>query len=74
TPSDGRGNGPNHSGYTQAQYESLAWLIAQSSIPESRLTTHKAVDRSGSRQDPRTFDTGRFLTLLRRYPNRAGLS
>ena len=74
TPSDGRGNGPNHSGYTQSQYESLAWLIAQSSIPESRLTTHKAVDRSGSRQDPRTFDTNRFLTLLRRYPNRAGLS
>ncbi|MGF1459809.1 MAG: peptidoglycan recognition family protein [Leptolyngbyaceae cyanobacterium] len=73
TPSDGRGNGPNHSGYTQAQYESLAWLIAQSSIPDNRLTTHKAVDRSGSRQDPRSFDSGRFFTLLRRYPNRAGL-
>lgn len=74
TPSDGRGNGPNHSGYTAAQYESLAWLLAQSSIPDSRITTHKAVDRSGSRQDPRTFDYNRFFALLRRYPSRAGLS
>ena len=74
TPGDGRGNGPSHSGYTQAQYESLAWLLAQSSIPDSRITTHKAVDRSGSRQDPRSFDYNRFFTLLRRYPNRAGLS
>jgi N-acetyl-anhydromuramyl-L-alanine amidase AmpD len=74
TPSDGRGNGPNHSGYTQAQYESLAWLLSRSSIPESRITTHKDVDRSGSRQDPRTFDYNRFFSLLRRYPGRAGLS
>lgn len=72
TPSDGRGNGSSHSGYTQAQYESLAWLLAQSSIPDSRITTHKAVDRSGSRQDPRSFDYNRFFTLLQRYPNRAG--
>jgi len=74
TPGDGRGNGPNHSGYTQAQYESLAWLLAQSSIPDSRITTHKAVDRSGSRQDPRSFDSNRFFTLLHRYPNRSGLA
>ncbi len=71
TPSDGRGNGSSHSGYTQAQYESLAWLLAQSSIPDNRITTHKAVDRSGSRQDPRSFDYNRFFSLLRRYPNRA---
>lgn len=70
TPSDGRGNGPSHSGYTQAQYESLAWLIAQSSIPDNRITTHKAVDQSGSRQDPRSFDYNRFWALLHRYPNR----
>lgn len=74
TPGDGRGNGPSHSGYTQAQYESLAWLLAQSSIPDSRITTHKAVDRSGSRQDPRSFDANRFFTLLHRYPNRSGLA
>ena len=74
TPSDGRGNGPNHSGYTQAQYESLAWLLAQSRIPDSRITTHKLVDRSGSRQDPRSFNFNQFFTLLRRYPSRSGLS
>ncbi|NER80416.1 MAG: N-acetylmuramoyl-L-alanine amidase [Leptolyngbya sp. SIO1D8] len=73
TPSDGRGNGPSHSGYTQAQYESLAWLLSQSSIPNNRITTHKAVDQSGSRQDPRSFDFNRFLSLLNRYPSRAGL-
>lgn len=73
TPSDGRGNGSSHSGYTQVQYESLAWLIAQSNIPDNRITTHKAVDRSGSRQDPRSFDSGLFFTLLHRYPSRAGL-
>lgn len=67
TPGDGRGNGPSHSGYTQAQYEALAWLLAQSSIPDNRITTHKAVDRSGSRQDPRSFDTNRFFSLLHRY-------
>jgi N-acetyl-anhydromuramyl-L-alanine amidase AmpD len=72
TPSDGRGNGSTHSGYTAAQYESLAWLLAQSNIPDSRITTHKAVDQSGSRQDPRSFDYNRFFTLLQRYPNRVG--
>ncbi|MBE7383291.1 MAG: N-acetylmuramoyl-L-alanine amidase [Leptolyngbya sp. SIO1E4] len=73
TPSDGRGNGPSHSGYTQSQYESLAWLFSQSNIADRRITTHKAVDRSGSRQDPRSFDFNRFFSLLRRYPSRAGL-
>lgn len=73
TPSDGRGNGPSHSGYTQAQYESLAWLLSRSSIPDRRITTHKSVDRSGSRQDPRTFDFNYFFSLLHRYPNRTGL-
>jgi len=73
TPSDGRGNGSSHSGYTQAQYESLAWLLSRSSIPDNRITTHRAVDRSGSRQDPRSFDATRFFSLLRRYPSRAGL-
>lgn len=67
TPPDGRGNGARHSGYTQAQYESLAWLIARTNVPESRITTHRAVDRSGSRRDPRSFDAQRLTTLLRTY-------
>ena len=71
SPSDGRGNSRSHSGYTQAQYESLAWLIARTDIPDNRITTHRAVDRSGSRIDPRSFDPNRFLSLLHRYPMRA---
>ncbi|NMF86068.1 N-acetylmuramoyl-L-alanine amidase [Nodosilinea sp. P-1105] len=74
TPGDGFNNRRSHSGYTQAQYDSLAWLMAQTTIPDSRMTTHQAVDRSGSRMDPRSFDMQRFLTQLHRYPNRAGLA
>ncbi len=68
TPSDGRGNQRGHSGYTQAQYESLAWLVARLPVPDDRITTHQAVDRSGTRRDPRSFDRNRFMTLLRAYP------
>jgi hypothetical protein len=65
SPADGYGNGSVHSGYSPEQYQSLAWLVAQSRVPESRITTHKAVDRSGERIDPRSFRGGDFLTLLR---------
>lgn len=74
TPSDGRGNSRTHSGYTQAQYESLAWLLSNSNIPDNRIDTHQGVDRSGSRLDPRSFNFNYFFTLLHRYPSRAGLS
>ncbi|HEY9762439.1 MAG TPA: peptidoglycan recognition family protein [Trichocoleus sp.] len=74
TPSDGRGNGRRHSGYTQAQYESLAWLLARTSIPDNRITTHQAVDRSGTRIDPRSFDRQKLMSLLHRYSDRAALS
>jgi N-acetyl-anhydromuramyl-L-alanine amidase AmpD len=67
SPSDGRGNSRTHSGYTDAQYRSLAWLISQTDIPDERITTHEAVDRSGSRMDPRSFDRQRFLTLLHSF-------
>ncbi|WP_242065501.1 peptidoglycan recognition family protein [Trichocoleus sp. FACHB-262] len=67
TPPDGRNNGNRHSGYTAAQYESLSWLVARAAVPESRITTHQAVDRSGSRKDPRSFNQQTFLTLLRAY-------
>ena len=71
TPSDGQDNASNHSGYTDAQYKSLAWLIARTTIPEERITTHAAVDRSGSRQDPRSFNWAHFLEYLHQYPSRA---
>lgn len=64
SPADGRGNQARHSGYTDAQYRSLAWLIAQLPVTQERITTHKAVDRSGRRSDPRSFDGQRLLTLL----------
>lgn len=69
TPPDGRGNNflKSHSGYTEAQYNSLAWLIAQSQVPEDRITTHKAVDRSNQRVDPLSFDFDKFLQLLNTY-------
>lgn len=56
-----------HSGYTEAQYNSLAWLIAQSQVPDERITTHHLVDRSGKKVDPINFDGNKFLNLLNTY-------
>ena len=68
TPPDGRGTqNQYHSGYTDSQYKSLAWLLAQSSVPDDRITTHKDVDRSGQKIDPRSFDFEKFLTILHTY-------
>jgi len=68
TPPSGIHNGRTHQGYTAAQYQSLAWLVAQTGVPDSRITTHQAVDRSGSRIDPRSFSFSRFKQLLNQYP------
>ena len=68
TPPDGANNGNTHSGYSDAQYASLAWLISKTGVPENRITTHKGVDRSGSRKDPRSFDKQKFSRLLRLIP------
>ncbi|WP_414527615.1 peptidoglycan recognition family protein [Nodularia chucula] len=69
TPPDGRGNNflKSHSGYTDLQYNSLAWLIAQSQVPDYRITTHADVDRSGQKVDPLSFDGDKFLGLLHSY-------
>ncbi len=64
TPIDGENDNETHSGYTEAQYRSLVWLVAQSTVPDDRITTHRAIDRSQSRIDPRSFDTQYFLALL----------
>lgn len=56
TPSDGYNEEPEHTGYYDAQYSSLAWLIEQSGVNENRITTHMAIDRAGERQDPRSFE------------------
>lgn len=74
TPGDGQNNNArNHSGYTAKQYQSLAWLLSRTTVPEERITTHKHVDRSGTRTDPRSFDPEYLFSLLRQYPSRAGL-
>ena len=69
SPEDGDSDEASHSGYTRSQYESLAWLIAKTGIPEDRITTHQLVDRSGSRRDPRSFNVPYFLERLRSYPS-----
>lgn len=70
SPPEGWDAGYTHSGYTENQYQSLAWLLARTDIPDDRITTHQAVDRSGSRIDPRSFDRQRLLNILHQYPNR----
>jgi hypothetical protein len=56
TPPNGYHNDLQHSGYSYDQYRSLAWLIAHSGVESNRITTHAAIDQSGQRQDPRSFD------------------
>lgn len=60
TPIDGEDNARTHSGYTKAQYDALAIVVARwmrrYSIPASHITTHRHVDLGGERMDPRSFD------------------
>jgi hypothetical protein len=74
TPFDGNHNGTRHSGYSEAQYQSLAWLVGQTDVEATRITTHKAVDRSRSRMDPRSFDPAKFSRLLSTYPRTAAIN
>jgi N-acetylmuramoyl-L-alanine amidase len=60
TPLDGENEAPGHSGYTQAQYDAAAVVLADwmqhYGIPWERITTHRHVDLGGERLDPRSFD------------------
>jgi len=60
TPIDGENDNPGHSGYTSAQYDSLAVLLAdwmdRFPITLETITTHRAVDLGGERSDPRSFN------------------
>ena len=67
TPADGYNDTPAHSGYTEAQYESLAWLVAAMEVSDDRVVTHEAVDQSGERVDPRSFDLSQFWLRLRTH-------
>ncbi|MGI0484764.1 peptidoglycan recognition family protein [Pantanalinema rosaneae CENA516] len=74
TPPSGNNNARRHTGYTPAQYQSLAWLVAKTGVPDARITTHQAVDRSGQRLDPRSFDIAGFMNLLQQYPRTSEIS
>jgi N-acetyl-anhydromuramyl-L-alanine amidase AmpD len=69
TPPDAwdKNNIEQHSGYTEAQYNSLAWLIAQSQVPDERITTHRAVDIGNGKVDPLNFDGDKFLKKLHSF-------
>lgn len=56
-----------HSGYTDAQYMTLAWLISHTGLPWFRVTTHKDVDLTGTVIDPRSLDMSRLLRTVNKY-------
>ena len=60
TPLDGENDNPSHSGYSSAQYDALATLLAdwmgRYPITLETITTHRAVDLGGERADPRSFN------------------
>jgi N-acetyl-anhydromuramyl-L-alanine amidase AmpD len=77
SPADGRGEAPSHSGYTERQYrsaaaQSLLWQ-ATYGIPFNRLTTHKVVDQSQTRTDPRSFDWRQFVSAHSQLAASCGL-
>jgi N-acetylmuramoyl-L-alanine amidase len=60
TPLDGENDASGHSGYSQAQYDSMALVLAnwmrRYRIPAENITTHRYVDLGGQRADPRSFE------------------
>jgi len=68
TPLDGEDADPSHSGYSQAQYDAVALVLAawmrQFPIPWQNITTHRHVDLGGERADPRSFDWQALQTRL----------
>jgi N-acetyl-anhydromuramyl-L-alanine amidase AmpD len=60
TPLDGENDDPGHSGYSQAQYDAMALVLAnwmrRYQIPAENITTHRYVDLGGERADPRSFN------------------
>ncbi|MFN7894578.1 MAG: peptidoglycan recognition family protein [Cyanobacteriota bacterium] len=77
SPPDGRGETLTHSGYTVPQYRSTAAQVlfwqASYGIPLGLLTTHKDVDLSKSRKDPRSFDWSAFLSIHQQLATTCGL-
>jgi N-acetylmuramoyl-L-alanine amidase len=64
TPVDGEDAEPQHSGYSEAQYDATAVVLAdwmrRFPIEPRQITTHRHVDLNGERADPRSFDWARL--------------
>ena len=60
TPEDGEDEEGEHSGYTAAQYDAAALVLAdwirRFRISPRSITTHRHVDLGGARADPRSLD------------------
>ena len=60
TPIDGEDDAPAHSGYSTAQYDAMAVVLAdwmkRFNIPADHITTHRHVDLGLERADPRSFN------------------
>jgi N-acetylmuramoyl-L-alanine amidase len=60
TPLDGENDAETHSGYSSAQYDAMAVVLAdwmnRYKIPKERITTHRHVDLGAARADPRSFN------------------
>lgn len=60
TPLDGEDDDLSHSGYSTAQYDALAVVLAnwmrRYGIPADAITTHRHVDLGLERADPRSFN------------------
>jgi len=68
----------SHSGYTNAQYRTLAgqvlkWQLSYG-IPLTSVTTHEVVDRSHSRYDPRSFKWHKFDSFHSSFASKCGAS
>lgn len=68
TPLDGENDAPSHSGYSEAQYDAMALVLADwmrtYAIPWENITTHRHVDLGGERADPRSFDWSALKSRL----------
>jgi hypothetical protein len=68
TPQDGRNSRSSHSGYSSAQYDSLALVVKdwidRFGFTPAAITTHRHVDLGGERGDPRSFDWQELQTRL----------
>ena len=68
TPGDGANSRSIHSGYSSAQYDSLALVLTdwinRFGFTPAAITTHRHVDLGGERGDTRSFDWDELQTRL----------